>query len=77
MKQVKFKYRLGGSIDLVVKADVHSDGNTLIREVYDADTCRPFDMQWILIQASAPPFRSIPLIELFINMAVEEASEDV
>ena len=77
MKKVKFKYTLGGSIELTVKADVHSDEQVLIREVYEEEPYRMFDTQWIIIQASAPPFSTIPLIELFVNMAIEEAKRDV
>ena len=76
MKKVTFTYLLGGSIELIVKARISDGGSdAIIKEVYDADTCKPFDTQWITIQASEFPFRSIPIHELFINMAIEKAKE--
>ena len=77
MKPVKFTYLHGGSIELIVKASVFKGGAVILDEVYDADTCRPFNYDRISIHTENYPYESELMGDWLISMAIEEAKNNV
>jgi len=67
---VRFKYLLGGCVELIVKAEVNGL-SVLLTEVYDAESCRAFDVDGLCIQSKEWPFEHEALDTILMSMAYD------